>query len=107
MAKHNGLQWDDGDVPYSMVNQLISKAVADAIGEEDDASHIVFVKGLQKRDWLAEFLDENTRADVIIETLDLDYEDIKSLNKLNVVNTLRCGRHTKHCALQNVFKIFN
>ena len=44
---------------------------------------------MQKRDWLADFLDENTRADVVIETLDIDYEDIKSLNKLNVVNTLR------------------
>ena len=107
VAKHHGLRWDDGDVPYSMAKQLISKAVADAIDEEDDASHIVYVKGLQKRDWLADFLDESTRADVVIETLDIDYEDIKSLNKLNVVNTLRCSRHAKHCALQNVFKIFN
>ena len=99
VAKHHGLRWEDGDVPYSMTKQPITKA--DAIDEESDASHIVYVKGLQKRDWLVDFLDENTRADVIIETLDIDYEVIKSLNKLNVVNTLRCGRHAKHCALQN------
>ena len=84
-TKHHGLRWD----------------------EEDNASHIVYVKGLQKRDWLADFLDENTKADVVIETLDIDYKDIESLNMLNVVNTLRCGRHAKHCAMQNVFKIFN
>ena len=82
-----------------MAKRLITKAVADVIDEEDDASHITYGKGLQKRDCLADFLDGNTRADVIIETLDIDYEDIKSLNKLNVVNTLRCGRHAKHCAL--------
>ena len=90
-----------------MAKQLISKAVVDVIDDEDDASHIVYVKGLQKRDWLADFLDENTRAGVIIEKLDINYEDMKSLNKLNVVNTLRCGRHAKHCVLQYVFKIFN
>ena len=44
---------------------------------------------------------------MLIETLNIDYEDIKSLNELNVVNTLRCGRHANYCALQNVIKIFN
>ena len=57
VAKHHELRLEDGDVPYSMVKQLITKAVADAIDEEDNVSHIVYVKGLQKRDWLVDFLD--------------------------------------------------
>ena len=36
------------------LNSLIKKAVPDAIDEEDNASHIVYIKGLQKRDWLAD-----------------------------------------------------
>ena len=45
--------------------------------------------------------------DVIIETLDADYKDVASLNKLDVTNTMRCENHVKNCALQNVFKIYN
>ena len=103
VAKHHGLRTDDEDVPYSMAKQLILKAVADAIDEEDDASHIVYVNGSQKCDWLADFLDENTRADVVIETLDIDYEDIKSLNKLDVVNTLRCRQTRKALCLAKLY----
>jgi len=36
-----------------------------------------------------------------------DYEDIESLNNLDVINTMHCEKHVKNCALQNVFKIFN
>ena len=45
--------------------------------------------------------------DLIIETLDADYEDIDSLNNLNVINTMRYIKHVKNCALQNVLKIYN
>jgi len=45
------------------------------------------------------------RDDIIIETLDADYKE--SLNNLDVINTMRCNKHIKNCALQNVFKIFN
>ncbi|KYN19392.1 hypothetical protein ALC57_08274, partial [Trachymyrmex cornetzi] len=41
---------------------------------------------------------------LIIETLDADYKDIDSLHNLDV---MRCGKHIKNCALQNVFKIHN
>jgi len=30
---------------------------------------------------------------------------IESLNKLDVTHTIRCQKHVKNCALQNVFKI--
>ncbi|KYN21988.1 hypothetical protein ALC57_05623, partial [Trachymyrmex cornetzi] len=44
---------------------------------------------------------------LIIETLDADYKDIDPLHNLDVTNTMRCGKHIKNCALQNVFKIHN
>lgn len=50
---------------------------------------------------------DNDAMNVIIETLDAGYDDIKSLNKLDVNNTMRCEKHVKHCAMLNVFKIFN
>jgi len=52
-------------------------------------------------------LGDYVKNDIVIETLDADYKDIASLNKLNVKNTMRCENHVKNCALQNVFKIFN
>ncbi|KYM98415.1 hypothetical protein ALC62_10874 [Cyphomyrmex costatus] len=48
-----------------------------------------------------------TGVGTTIETLDVDYEDIESLNNLDVTNTMQCVKHAKNCALQNVFKIYN
>jgi len=42
---------------------------------------------------------------MIIKTLDADYEE--SLNNLDVTDIMRCKKHVKDYALQNVFKIFN
>jgi len=50
-------------------------------------------------------LESDARDDIIIETLDADYEDVESLNNLDVINTMRCNKHVKNCALQNVLKI--
>jgi len=51
--------------------------------------------------------ESNARDDTIIETLDVDYEEIESLNKLNVINTMRCENYVKNCASQNLLKKFN
>ena len=67
----------------------------------------VYVKGREKREWLTDILDDDVRNYVNIETLDADYEDIAFLNKLDITNNIRCEKHLKNCALQNVFKIFN
>jgi len=75
------------------------------VGIEDDDA-LIFVKGYQKLMWLKDMLESDAR-DTTIETLDADYEDIESLNNLDVINTIRCDKHVKNCALQNVFKIFN
>jgi len=72
--------------------------------EEEGTSPLVYIKGHEKRQWLADILGDDARNDVIVETLDADY--VASLNKLDVKNTL-FENHVKNCALQNVFKIFN
>jgi len=103
IANHHGLQWEAGMIPYMMARHLITSAV---IGVEDD-DVLIYVKGYQKREWLKNMLESDARDDIIIETLDADYEDVESLNNLDVINTMRCNKHVKNCALQNVFKIFN
>jgi len=78
---------------YSMARYLITSVV---VGTEDDDA-LVYVKEYQKREWLKEMLERNARDDIIIETLDADYEDIESLNNLDVINTMRCNKHVKNC----------
>jgi len=81
-------------VSYNMARHLITLAV---VGTEDDDA-LVYVKGYQKQQWLKEMLKSDARDDTIVETLDDDYEDIESLNNLDV-NTVRYDKHVKNCAL--------
>ncbi|KAL6417193.1 hypothetical protein ACFW04_014622 [Cataglyphis niger] len=76
IGHHHGVQWEDRNVPYSMAKRLIMIA--------------------EKREWLADILGD-ARNDVIIESLDVDYEDIVLLNKLDVTNTIRYEKHLKNC----------
>ncbi|KYN10797.1 hypothetical protein ALC57_17062, partial [Trachymyrmex cornetzi] len=102
-AYHHGLQWEDGIIPYTIVKRLIIMAII-GVEENDDNKALVYVKGCEKREWLADVLDSDN---LTIETLDADYKDIDSLHNLDITNTMRCGKHNKNCALQNVFKIHN
>jgi len=61
----------------------------------------------QKRKWLKDMLESDARDDIIIEILEADYEDTKSLINLDIINTMRCNKYIKNYALHNVFKIFN
>ena len=81
---------------------IVRRSVSEAVSGESEA--IVYVKGLEKRGWL---LDTLNNDDVIVETIDVHYDDIKSLENLDATNTFRYGRHGKCCALQNVLKLFN
>jgi len=107
IGNHHGLLWEYGMVPYSRAKHLITTAVVGTEEDDDDEEALVYIKGCQKREWLADMLENDARDDVIIETLDADYDDIESLDNLDVSNTMRCGRHAKNCALQNVLKIYN
>jgi len=55
------------------------------VEEDDDKKAFVYVKGCEKREWLVDILDND---DLTIATMDADYEDIDSLNNLDVTNTL-------------------
>lgn len=109
MANHHGLRWADGIINYSRAKSLITAAVVGNMYEklENDAFRLIYVKGCEKRKWLTNLLDDNLKSNLIIKTLDADYEDCPSLDKLDADNILRCNNHIKHCALQNVLKIFN
>lgn len=107
-ACHHGLRWGtDGVVPYRKARQVITTAVLGA--ENPDNKEIVYVKGHEKREWLGELLLDSRREYAYIESLDVDYEDVDNLNNLDDANTFQCGQHrtNKHCAIQNVFKLFN
>jgi len=71
-------------IPYIMARHLIISPVVDT--EDDDA--LVYVKRYQKREWLKDILESGARNDIIIETLDADYEDVE-LNNLDVINIMR------------------
>jgi len=49
-------------------------------------------------------LESKVRDDTIIETLDIDYKGIQSLNNLNANNIMRCERQIKKCALRMCLK---
>ncbi|KYN24340.1 hypothetical protein ALC57_04059, partial [Trachymyrmex cornetzi] len=66
--------------PYDDLNLGFGKA------ENDDNKALVYVKGREKREWLADVLDNDN---LTIETLDADYKDIDSLHNLDVTNTMR------------------
>ena len=93
---HHGLAWDDGFVPYGLRQKLVEKA----IGPEPS---LIYVKGTEKKRWLREILEDD---DLRIETIDMDYEDIARLEDLDAIGALRCGYHAKHCAMQNVCKLY-
>jgi len=99
IANHHGLQWEDGIIPYSMAKRFITAAVIDT---DDNNNNLVYVKGHEKRKWLRDLLQDDAREDVYIENIDEHYEDIESLNKLDVIHTLRCQKHVTNCA--NVIK---
>jgi len=81
--------------------QLITTAVMDT--EDNNDNNLVYIKGHEKREWLRDLLQDNAREDVYIENIDEYYEDMESLNKLNVTHTLRCQKHVTNCALYKMY----
>jgi len=72
---------------YSMAKRFITTV----IGTEDDDNdnNLVYVKEHEKREWLRNLLQGDAREDVYIENIDEHYEDMKSLNKLDVLCVAR------------------
>ncbi|KAL6254313.1 hypothetical protein P5V15_014362 [Pogonomyrmex californicus] len=99
---HHRLRWDDEW--FHTAKSLITNAVHGTKDYDNDDA-VVYVK--EKRQWLWNLLLDDERKSVYIETLDVDYEDVDSLNNLDVNNTMQYGYHYTNCALQNVFVLFN
>jgi len=57
-AYHHGLQWEDGMIQYNMTKRLIMAIIG--AEENDDNKTLVYVKGHQKREELADILDMTT-----------------------------------------------
>jgi len=97
--------WNDSILRRA--RSLITEVVMGTMTTDDDDNGIVvYVKGHEKREWLRDLLLAEAR-DVYVENIEAHYENIESLNKLDVTHTLRYQKHVTNCALQNVFKIYN
>ena len=55
------------------------------VEENDDNKALIYIKGREKRKWLADIFESDNLS---IETLDADYEDIGSLHNLDVTNIM-------------------
>ena len=86
-------------IPYRMAKNLITAALM-----RNETTPVIYVKGCEKREWLLDLLLDE---DANVENIEVHYEDIKPLNKMDVTHTLRCRNHVNNCALQNVFKLYN
>jgi len=85
-------------IPYSMAKSLIAETVMGATTTYDKIT--VYIKEHEKREWLRDLLLDEARQEVYVENIEAHYEDIESLNKLDVTHTLCCQKHVKNCALQ-------
>jgi len=98
IENHHGIQWKDEMVPY---RSLITKVVMGAtmmIKLSYTSRKMRNENGCEFCSWM--------KREIYVENIETHYENIKSLNKLDVTHILRCQKHVKNCALQNVFKLF-
>ncbi|KAL6416355.1 hypothetical protein ACFW04_013533 [Cataglyphis niger] len=105
IANHHQLKWNSGHVNYGSMKKLVRDAVCR--GTSLDFTARVYVKGYEKKKWLIEILENIEDRDVIIETIDADFDNIDRLETLNASRALHCGYHAKNCALKNVCKLYN
>lgn len=82
----HGIRWSSGDVPYSDVGKILEASLKDA--------RCVYVKGLEKKLWMENFMEKSKLRIVNIEEL-----GCPSLQKLQ---TSGCPHHrTQNCAVEN------
>ncbi|XP_066600158.1 uncharacterized protein [Prorops nasuta] len=90
---HHGLNWTDGYSPYYRYKDVIRKYV---INEEEQQE--IFVKGLEKRNWLSGISDYTiSNAD------ECEWGDFKLKDSKDKLDLSMCMNHEGLCALKNVY----
>lgn len=92
--KHNlhGFGWHDGYVPYHYLYTVVTPLLAEKN---------IYVKGLEKKEWLKDFLGDGVTIWNIEDEL-----NCPKLSWLRFLHTeFSCLNHKGQCALQNVFTI--
>ena len=103
-SNHHGLKWKDGHVGYESMKKLARDAVLRE--SSSNSTTRIYVKGREKKKWLTEILGNVAEdRDVVLETIDVDYEDIERLELLDASRIFRCGYHAKNCAMENACKL--
>ncbi|XP_039306919.1 uncharacterized protein LOC105196833 isoform X2 [Solenopsis invicta] len=103
-AHHHHLHWKDGDIEFRQAKKLIRCVVLDGLFDGKDDEIIIYVKGLQKKTWLQQYLDEDHECR--IDSIEVDFEDIERLRDLKASRSFHCRRHVKNCAMDNVIKLY-
>ena len=91
---YHGLCWEDGNIAFEALQQTLQEALID--------SHSIFVKGLEKKNWLGEIVPNKKYWIENAEDL-----GCPSLRKLPSIENFPCANHSHLCektvcALQNV-----
>ena len=102
---NNCLRWTDGFVPYAQAENLIRAALCYdpfEAGSGAGTTATIYVKGLEKSQWLRDILRERNDP---VEAIELRYSDIARLSNISETRKLQCERRHSQCAMQNVFKL--
>ena len=80
----HGMPWSSGNVPYKMMEAIIENISRNA--------QTIYVKGLEKKNWLKRFTKPSTN---IIDMFDLKFPSLQHL-KDKLKNCIQCFHHVKN-----------
>lgn len=88
---HHGLNWNGGFVEFREVRKYLREQIQNTT---------VYVKGIEKTQWIKELLEVQN-----VEVLNIEEVGCPSLRELKRLypNEIKCLYHSKCCALQNVY----
>ena len=93
---HHGIPWEAGDVAYSEVKNVLM--------EKLESVEVIYVKGLQKKEWLRDILRSDSLA--IIDMEDMSCPSLKDLH-VSVCRYYTYHRFIRNhnCASENVRRL--
>ena len=96
VTKHwHGLEWDQGDIKYNTLLDELRTCL--------QHRSIIYVKGLEKKKFVLQFLVKNDTMDVI-DTLEIGCPALNKTSEPSANTVLRCDQHKSawhKCALAN------